>query len=283
MVTIGLIYDVLRWEERALIKSAKREHINIKLIHIPSTHIYIDNMKRDISIDIGLQRCVSHQFALESTIAFEALGNRVVNNSYSIAVSNDKLWTTALLVKHNIPTPRVVIAFSQEQACRAIGKLKYPVVIKPLNGSWGRLVSLARDEEELRTIIEHRTYMPSPIFKIHYIQEFVKKPGRDIRAFVVGEEVPVAIYRISNHWITNTARGGKAVPAKIDPELEELILKVAKIIKGEILGVDIFEDPQRGYLINEVNSVTEFRNTVVVTGYDLPRKIINYLTDLVKR
>lgn len=283
MVTIGLIYDILRWEERALIKSAKREDVNIKLIHIPSTYIYVDGEEHNISMDIGLQRCVSHQFALESTIAFEALGYRIVNNSYSIAVSNDKLWTTALLVKYNIPTPRVVIAFSQEQAYKAVEKLNYPVVIKPLNGSWGRLVSLARDEEELRTIIEHRIYIPSPIFKIHYIQEFVKKPGRDIRAFVVGDEVPVAIYRVSSHWITNTARGGKAIPFKIDPELEELVLKVAKIIKGKILGIDIFEDPERGYLINEVNSVTEFRNTVVATGYDLPRKIINYLVDLVKR
>ncbi|MEM0497043.1 MAG: RimK family alpha-L-glutamate ligase, partial [Acidilobaceae archaeon] len=141
----------------------------------------------------------------------------------------------------------------------------------------GRLVSLAPDEETLRIILEHRLYTRNPYMKVHLIQEYVRKPGRDIRVFVVGDEVPVAIYRVSNHWITNTARGGKALPAPIDEELRELSIKTAKTIGVEIAGIDIFEDNDRGYLVNEVNAIPDFRNTVPATGYNLQDKIIEYL------
>jgi len=172
---------------------------------------------------------------------------------------------------------------SEEAGRKVAENLGYPIVIKPVNGSWGRLVSLAENSEALRTIIEHRSYIPNPTFRIHLMQEFVKKPGRDIRIFVVGEEAPVAIYRVSNHWITNTARGGKAVPAPISSELEDLAIRAAKAVNAEIAGIDVFEDPRRGYIVNEVNAVPDFKNTVAVTGYDLPGKIIDYLIEQVKR
>lgn len=285
MPKIALIYDILRWEEKAILKAAKEKAIELKLIHVKSNPLFIQGRFNEYhqDFDIGLQRCISHYNALESALVFEALGHRIINNSISIAISNDKVWTTSKLVQYNIPTPKTALAFNEEQALRVAKMLKYPVVIKPINGSWGRLVSLADDEEDLRSIIEHREYLASPHSKIHYIQEFVRKPGRDVRVFVIGEEVPVAIYRVSKHWITNTARGGKAVPAPIDNQLEDLAIRTAKAVNGEILGIDILEDPQRGYLVNEVNSVPEFKNTVAVTGYNLPKKIIEYLISLVKK
>jgi len=232
---------------------------------------------------VFLQRSLSHVAALSSTLALESMGARVVNNSRSIAVAHDKLWTLALLSTHGIPTPRTLVAFSEESALKAAEELGYPVVVKPINGSWGRLVSLVDDSETLRVIVEHRMYMNNPMLKVHLVQEFVRKPGRDIRVFVVGEEVPVAIYRVSQHWITNTARGGKAVPAPIDDELRELSIKTARVVGVEVAGLDIFEDPERGYLVNEVNAVPDFRNTVVVTGYDLAGKIVDYLVSIARR
>ncbi len=220
---------------------------------------------------------------MESTIAFEALGVKVVNNSLSTAACMDKLWTISLLKKNGIPTPKTAVVFSYEAAQEVTKRFNYPLVIKPVNGSWGRLISMVRDDEELRSIMEHRMYLPGILSKVHLMQEYVKKPGRDIRVFVIGDEVPVAIYRVSRHWITNTARGGKAIPARIDGELEEISLKAAKAVGGEVLGLDVFEDPERGYLVNEINPVPEFKNTVAATGYDLPRKIAEYLVSNVRR
>ena len=278
---IALSYDILRWEERSLIKEAESRGVKLELIYLKEKPITI-NMKPMDDV-VVLQRSISHYTAMASTIAFESCCARVINTSDALAKSMDKLWSLSILRRAGLPTPKTLVAFTQESAMKAAEELGYPIVVKPTNGSWGRLICLARDPEELRSIMEHRQYLPGSLAKVHLIQEFVKKPGRDIRVFVVGGEAVVAIYRVNGHWITNTARGAKAVPAKIDSELEELSLKTAEALGGEILGIDFFEDPERGYLVNEVNPIPEFKNTVRVTGYNLPGKIIDYVISVARR
>ncbi|MEM4809539.1 MAG: lysine biosynthesis protein LysX, partial [Desulfurococcaceae archaeon] len=257
--------------------------VELKLIHLHSVYMPIGSSDKD-HVDIALQRAISHAIALNSTIALESANIRVINNSLSTAIAMNKLWTAQILVSRGIKVPRTIIAFDHEPSTKAVEALGgYPVVIKPIDGSWGRLVSLARDHEELRSLLEHRSFIPNPIMRIFMIQEFVKKPGRDIRVFVIGEEVPVAIYRASEHWITNTARGGVALPAKVDSELEEIAIKTAKAIGGEFMGIDVFEDPERGYIVNEVNAVPEFKNTVRVTGYKVHVKVIEYVKQVARK
>ncbi len=157
-------------------------------------------------------------------------------------------------------------------------------MVKPVSGSWGRMVAVARDEEELRALLDHRSYLPGVDSRVFLIQEFVRKPGRDIRVFVVGGEVCAAIYRVSDDWITNTARGAKAVPVNnIDRELEEVAVKAAEAVGAEVAGVDILEDPGRGYLVSEVNPVPEFKNTVRATGVALHQRIAEYVISVARR
>lgn len=281
MVSIALIYDIARWEEKALLEASRKLSVNMTPIHVKSKVFPVEGLSENV--EIGLQRSLSHAIALSSTVLFESSGLRVVNTSKAISLAQDKLWTLTLLSKAGIPTPKTIVAFSEQSAMEAAKILGYPVVVKPVNGSWGKLVSLVEDDETLRVILEHKTFINNPQFKIHLIQEYVRKPGRDIRVFVVGDEVPVAIYRVSSHWITNTARGGSAVPAPIDEELGNLALKASEALGVEVSGIDVFEDPERGYLVNEVNAVPDFRNTVAVTGYDLPAKIVEYLVREAKR
>ncbi|MEM0027763.1 MAG: lysine biosynthesis protein LysX [Ignisphaera sp.] len=282
-----LVYEVIRWEEKALLDAAKEIDLDVEPIHLYSTAIQVgSNGVKDVlktSAEIALQRAISHSIALNSTIALESLGVRVINNSMSMSIAMNKLWTLSILSRYGIKTPRTLVAFSDEACSKYAQLLGYPIVLKPIDGSWGRLIAMARDEEELRAILEHRSYIPNPSMKVHMLQEFVNKPNRDIRIFVVGDEVPVAIYRVSNHWITNTARGGKAEPAKIDDELRELVLKVAKLIGVEIAGIDVFEDRDRGYIVNEINAVPEFKNTVAATGYKLHLKIMEYVKSQLKK
>jgi len=275
-----LLYDVLRWEERSFIEAAKKLGVELKPVHVPSL---CDKVGKNDKADVALQRCTSFYNALESTIFMESLGAYVVNRSDTIMICQDKLWTTSLLVRKGIPVPETYVAFSHDSVRRAADELGYPFIIKPIQGSWGRMLALIDDEEDLRIVTEHRMYMSNPIQGIYYAQEFVRKPGRDIRVFVVGDEVPVAIYRYSDHWITNTARGGKAVPAKIDPELEEITLRTSEALGGQFLGIDILEHPDKGYLVDEVNAVTEFKNTVAVTGCDLAAKVLEFVVKRVRR
>ncbi len=284
MVEIGLVYDIARWEEKDLYKKAGSLGARIRLLKADEQYFLLDNKwSPGFEPDIFLQRCVSLYVAHSSTLALEALGFRVINDSLSIAIAGNKLWTTTRLIKAGVKIPSTIIGFSRSSVLKAAELLGYPVVVKPLLGSWGRLVARADNPEDLDTIIEHREYMGNSVYRVHYLQEYIKKPGRDIRVFVIGEEVPVAIYRASNNWKTNTALGGKAIPAKIDPELEELSIKAAKAVGTEIAGIDVFEDPEEGYVVNEVNHNTEYKNTVRVTGVDVSAKIIEYVIGRAKR
>ena len=149
--------------------------------------------------------------------------------------------------------------------------------LKPGVGSWGRLLSKINDRESAETVLEHKQLLGSYHHSIFYIQEFVKKPQRDIRAFVVDDETIAAIYRNSDHWITNTARGGKTEQCEITDELNDICIRAAKAVGGGVVAIDVLEDPDRGLLINEVNYTMEFRNSIAPTGVDIPAKVVDYV------
>jgi [lysine-biosynthesis-protein LysW]--L-2-aminoadipate ligase len=167
-------------------------------------------------------------------------------------------------------------------ALRSIEAMGYPTVLKPVVGSWGRLSALLRDADSARAVVEHREEM-FPLYQIYYLQEFVKRPPRDIRSFVIGDRTVAAIHRYSgSDWRTNTARGGRAEACKITPELDELSVKAAKAVGGEFVGVDLMES-EDGLVVHEVNNTTEFKNTVPATGVDIPGMVIDYLISEQKR
>jgi [lysine-biosynthesis-protein LysW]--L-2-aminoadipate ligase len=192
-------------------------------------------------------------------------------------VCGNKLATSSLLVRAGVPSTRIKIAFTPESAVKAIEEIGYPVVLKPAVGSWGRLLSKINDRDAAETVLEHKEILGSYHHSIYYIQEYIKKPGRDIRAFVIGDETVAAIYRASEHWITNTARGAQASNCPVTPELNKLCVAAARAVGGGVVGVDVLEDKDRGYLVIEVNYTIEFRNSIATTGVDIPNKIVDYV------
>jgi [lysine-biosynthesis-protein LysW]---L-2-aminoadipate ligase len=232
---------------------------------------------------VVLQRCVSYFRNVHSTAALEYAGRRVVNGFRSAWTCGNKLFGTLELVRQGIPTPRTRLALSEDSAMKSISAIGYPAVLKPVVGSWGRLSALLKDADMARAILEDREYM-FPLYQVYYLQEFVNKPQRDIRSFVIGGQTVAAIYRVSDgsDWRTNTARGGKA--EKCDPggEVGELSVKAAEATGCEIAGVDLMETPD-GLVVHEVNNTTEFKNTVPATGVDIPRLIVDYLVSVQKR
>ena len=233
--------------------------------------------------EVVLQRCVSYFRNVHSTAALEAAGHRVVNSFACAWVCGNKLFGTLELLKHKVPTPRTVLSLAEGSALRSMDDMGYPVVVKPVVGSWGRLSALLRDRDAAKAVVEDREEM-FPLYQIYYLQEFVRRPQRDIRSFVLGDETIAAIYRYSggSEWRTNTARGGRAEKCKVTPELNELSLRAARAVGGEFVGVDLMEG-EDGLLVHEVNNTTEFKNTVPATGVDIPGMVIDHLTSLQKR
>ncbi len=275
-----ILYDQLRWEEKSLIEAAKKKDIKLEVINCRENSIDLDKDEFTYCDDIILQRCVSYYNNLHSTAAFEGLGAKMINSLYTAIMCGNKLFTHMELAKSGIAIPKAFCAFSNQSAMDILNKNGYPKVIKPVVGSWGRMVALLRDKEAAEAVIEDREHM-YPLYHVFYFEEFVKRPPRDIRCIVVGNKVVAAIYRYSgdNEWKTNMALGGKAEPCKVTNEMEDLCLKVAKTLKGEILGVDLMESDENGLLVHEVNNTTEFKNTVRVTEIDIPSLIMDHMVN----
>jgi [lysine-biosynthesis-protein LysW]--L-2-aminoadipate ligase len=213
------------------------------------------------------------------------MGFMVINKFKVGETCGNKLITSLTLAKSNVPTPKTHFAFSAESAIEVINTTGFPVVLKPIIGSWGRGVFPIRDEEVANMIIEMRKENDNPLSRIYYVQEMIKRPPRDLRCIVVGDKIVAAIYRYSveNEWRTNVSRGGKAELAPITNELEDIALRAAKSVGGGILGVDLMEDEKRGLLVHEVNNTVEFRGASNVSESDIAGAMIDYALTIAKK
>jgi [lysine-biosynthesis-protein LysW]---L-2-aminoadipate ligase len=290
-LTVAVIVSRIRVEEKLLLQALEAAGVTVQIVN--DDELVLPVMGRrgggrgDVSrsilpapadvADVVLERSVSAARGIYAVRLLEAAGIPTVNRYATAATCWDKLLTTAALAEAGIAQPETRVAFTPESALAAIEELGYPVVLKPIVGSWGRLLARVNDRDAAEAILEHKDVLGSYLHSIFYIQQYVAKPGRDIRAFVVGNETICAIYRASAHWITNTARGGQASNCPVTPELDKLCQRTAQAVGGGVLAIDVLEDPDRGYLVNEVNHTMEFRNSIHTTGVDIPARVVDYV------
>ena len=229
--------------------------------------------------DLTLIRTVSQSRGLAAAMALESWGLRVINSYETSAICSDKARTTLTLAQAGIPQPGVRLAFTPGAGLAALDELGYPAVLKPVVGSWGRLLARVHDEEAAEAILEHRQTLGGYAQQVVYAQEYIDKPGRDIRAFVIGERPICAIYRSSEHWVTNTARGGRASNCPLTPELVSLCERTAAAVGGGLLALDVLEAPAGRLLLNEINHTMEFRNSSAPTGVDIAALVAEYVRE----
>ena len=272
---LSILYDTIRWEEKALFDAGKKKGADIKMVDCKNLFLNLDQTKENFGTVI--QRCVSYYRSLHSTAALEGKGVNVINCLNTSIFAGNKLFTHMLLQKNGIPTPFSTVAFSEESALAALESQGYPMVLKPTVGSWGRLIALLKDRNSAEGIMESRERM-YPIYQVYYLEEFVQRPPRDIRAIMIGDKVVAAIYRYSgdSQWKTNMALGGRAEECKVTKELEDICVRAKNAVQGQIVGVDLMESKEKGLLVHEVNNTTEYKNTVRVTGVDIPALMIDY-------
>ena len=280
-LTVGVLLSRVRVEEKLLLEELERRGIATRIIDDRDL-VFALEKKPELGVDVVLERCIQHSRALYALSVLETWGIPTVNTFEVADVCGNKLLTTMRLIRDGVPSPRTRLAFTPESALAAVEELGYPAVLKPLVGSWGRLISRVNDRDAAESILEHKDVLGTYIHSIYYIQEYVPKPGRDIRAFVVGNETIGAIYRYSEHWITNTARGGKATKCEVTPELNDLCVRAAKAVGGGVVAIDVLEAPE-GLLVNEVNYTMEFRNSIDTTGVNIPGRVVDYALAVAKK
>jgi len=279
---IGVLYSRVRVEEKWIFAAMERRGIDYERLDDRRIYFDLDHPEAWRQYDAILERSISYTNGLYALRILNGWGIPTVNSAAVAEACGDKLATSSALGRAGVPQPRNVIAFTTESALQAIEEMGYPVVLKPVVGSWGRLLAKINDRDAAEAILEHKSVLGSYQHSVFYIQEFIKKPGRDIRAFVVGNSTITAIYRKSPHWITNTARGGEGEVCPITPELAEICGKATQAVGGGVLAVDIIEHPERGYLVNEINHTMEFHTTQPITGIDIGEIVVDYVSDVAR-
>lgn len=283
---LAITFDRLRLEEKELQKEAEKAGCKSELVDVRKLSFEVTGKKVSNGFgDVVLQRCISYYRSIFLARILENFGVHVINSTKVSEACGNKLVTSMLLAKAGVPTPKTYVALDAESVFETAEKVGYPVVIKPFTGSWGRMVDIAKEPQTLGTIVEYRESMQSPVEHMYYIQEFVKRPPRDIRLIVAGDEVIASVYRNApkGEWRTNVARGGTTTTFKLNKEIEDITLKAAKAVGGGILGVDAMETKDHGYTIHEVNNTVEFKGAQASTEHRIAKKIVDYVIREAKR
>jgi [lysine-biosynthesis-protein LysW]--L-2-aminoadipate ligase len=287
---IGILITHIRAEEKLLISAFQERGIEPDILLDRDLDFDITAGPEQLApsgvpwqaYDLLMERSVSTSRGLYALAILNSWGLNTINRYGTAATCADKLHTSIALAQAGIPQPPTRVAFEQDTTIQALGKLGYPSVFKPVTGSWGRLLARVNDRDAAEAIIEHRQTLGDYNHHTYYVQKYIDKPGRDIRAFVVGNRTICAIYRTSPHWITNTARGGQASNCPVTPELGALCQRAAQAVGGGVLAIDVLEDSDGQLLVNEVNHTMEFRNSSAPTGVNIPAEVVTYALSQVR-
>jgi len=275
-IKLGVLVSFLRQEEKLILAAARARGMIVTPMFDRDLVLNLSAKtaaESGIDIDVLLDRSVVHSRAGYTLFAMDRWGVPTLNSSEAVSVCDDKARASMVLEAAGIPSPRTMVAYSMEAALEACEMLGYPAVLKPVTGSWGRLISKVNGPDQARAIISQKSAHGSFHHEIYYIQEFIDKPGRDIRAYVIGGRVIAASYRTSAHWITNAARGAVSLPCPITPEIEELALRACAAVNARLAGVDLVET-DNGLQVIEINTGGEFKGLMTTTDHDIAGEIV---------
>lgn len=272
---LAFITSRLRTEEKLLLTALEREGVPTTRFDDGELCLALTGGAHPLQdCDLVWNRSLSFGRTLYTTAALEALGVPSVNSARVVETCGDKARTSMVLAAAGIPQIETRVAFTVDAALTAIEELGYPVVVKPVVGSWGRQVARVDNRNAAEALLETRAALGGWQSQVFYIQEYIAKPGRDLRVFVSDGRALAAIARRSDHWITNTARGATVEGISPTSELAEPALSAAAAIGGRScqVAVDLVESP-RGLLVLEVNHSAEFKNSSGPTGVDIAAEL----------
>ncbi len=285
MSKVCIVFDRLRAEEKMLQKEASQLGHDALMLDAKITQINTDSKKEDLDLgDVVLERCVSYFRGLHFTAGLEFMEIPVLNRFEVANICGNKMFMTLLLKKNNIPTPKTYFSFSSQSAAENLEKVGFPLVIKPVIGSWGRGVMPLKDKDAMEAVFEIRDITDSPHDRIYYLQELVKRPPRDIRIITVGDDPIAAMYRKSSGGFkTNIALGADPQLCEITKEMEDMAVKASKAMGGGILGVDMMEDEENGLVVHEVNNTVEFKGLARVAQRNIPKEMVEFALNYVRK
>jgi [lysine-biosynthesis-protein LysW]--L-2-aminoadipate ligase len=278
---VGILYSRIRRDEKLLLAELRERGHEVEKIDVRSQRFGLESTTADVAdLDLVVDRCLSTSRSLYATRFLDSYGVPVVNGPETGDVCADKAANSLALANADIPTPATEVAFTKEAAMEAIESFGYPCVLKPVVGSWGRLMAKIDTQSAAEAILEHKETLGHYEHKVFYVQEFVDKPGRDIRVLAADGEPIAAMTRSSDHWLTNAAKGGETDSFALDDRAVDLVDRASEAVGGGLLGVDLMEvggTDSGEYTVHEVNHTVEFKALTEASEVDVPARVVDWL------
>ncbi len=278
---VGILYSRIRRDEKLLLSELRDRGHEVEKIDVRKQQFGLDGMTTDVTeLDLVIDRCLATSRSLYATEFLDSYGVTVINHPQTADICADKAKNSLALAEAGVPTPNTKVAFTTDAALEAIEDFGYPCVLKPVVGSWGRLMAKIDSRNAAEAILEHKATLGHYEHKVFYVQEFVDKPGRDIRVLATDGEPVAAMTRSSEHWLTNAAKGGTTASFDLDETALDLVETASDAVGDGLLGIDLMEVGGAGsgqYTVHEVNHTVEFKALNDSTDVDVPARVIDWL------
>jgi len=278
---IGILYSRIRQDEKLLLNELRDRDHEIEKIDVRKHQFGLDGTTANVDdLDLVVDRCLSTSRSLYATRFIDHYDVPVINSPETADICADKAKNSLALDDAGVPTPDTKVAFTVDAAMEAIESFGYPCVLKPVVGSWGRLMAKLDSKSAAEAVLEHKKVLGHYEHKVFYIQEFVDKPGRDIRVVAIDGEPVAAMTRTSDHWLTNAAKGGDTDAFELDDTARDLVERASDAVGGGLLGVDLMEVGGEGsgeYTVHEINHTVEFKALNGCADVDVPATVVDWL------
>lgn len=247
--------------------SASRESIHYKGKTLPPFDAVIPRIGASIT-----------EYGLAIIREFESFGTYVLNSSYGIAHSRDKLLAHQLLARGKVPMPTTAFGRSMDDTKDIIKIVNgAPLILKLLKGTQGESVILAETNKAAKAVIQAFRSL-----KVDFIvQEYIKESsGSDIRVLVLGNKVIASMERRAEEgeFRSNIHQGGTAHRIKLTPEEKKTAIKAVRILGLKFAGVDILRT-SRGPEVIEANSSPGLEGIEGLTKRDIAGKVIEFIEE----
>jgi len=281
---VGILYSRIRKDEKLLLSELRERDHDVAKIDVRKQRLRLDEPPEAFDgVDVLVDRCLATSRSLYTTEFADAYGIPVVNGADVADVCADKVKNSLALEAAGVPTPTTEVAYTKDTALDIVEDFGYPCVVKPVIGSWGRLMAKLDSRSAAEAVFEHKEVLGHYEHKVFYVQEFVEKPGRDIRVLATDGEPVAAMVRSSDHWLTNAAKGADTAEFELDDEARRLVKEASDAVGGGLLGIDLMETGEddegnpTGYTVHEVNHNVEFKALNDVTDVDVPARVVDWL------
>lgn len=207
---------------------------------------------------------------------FERLGVPLLNNSHSIEITKDKLYSSQFFAENHLPMPKTMLIKHPANPSLVQEVIGFPCVVKIFAGSYGKGVYLCHNKQEFQDFIEFAHGIKEDEAII--VQEYVdSNPGQDVRVLIVGGKVLGAMKRSSKDgsFKANITRGGVGENYPLNDRIVEIATKTASVLGLDVAGIDLLFDGD-DYKLCEANSAPGFKGFEKCTGVNVAKAIIDY-------